>query len=148
MIKKGFIKRNKSNLYIIIIIILAGIAAAIYFGLLKRGERVVHSIQADEVESIYLYSYTGGAPPDNTSEHEFNEEEIRRFVALLHKTKLLPTTSNSVSNGAYSHYDIKLKDGTDISISPGQFFDINDKKYRLMNERAVWREYVNFNSLE
>ena len=50
MIKKGFIKRNKSNLYIIII--LAGIAAVIYFGLLKRGERVVHSIQADEVESI------------------------------------------------------------------------------------------------
>ena len=132
MIKKGFIKRNKSNLYIIII--LAGIAAATYFGLLKRGERVVHSIQADEV--------------DNTSEHEFNEEEIRGFVALLHKTKLLPTTSNSVSNGASSHYDIRLKDGTDISISPGQFFDINDKKYRLMNERAVWREYVNFNSLE
>ena len=56
LIKKGIIKRNKSNLYIIII--LAGIAAVIYFGLLKRGERVVHSIQADEVESIYLYMAT------------------------------------------------------------------------------------------
>lgn len=61
MIKKGFIKRNKSNLYIIII--LAGIAAAIYFGLIKRGERVVHSIQADEVEVYICTAIQAGLRP-------------------------------------------------------------------------------------
>lgn len=129
---------QKSDIYIIIVLLL--LAGIFYFGWYKRGERILHSLEADEIESVNYYFYTGGAPPNDSYETYLSREEITRLVEVFHRTKLGRSLSRDVSDGAFSVYTINMKHGKQITVYPGYIFKVNGAKYRLLN-KEIWKDY-------
>lgn len=121
-----------------------GLTAIFYFGFYKSGERIIHGLEAEDVESIDVYAYTGGAPSNDSWEVTLSEEEVGLLMDLFRRTKLSYKVHEGESDGAFMVYYISLKNEKQIEIYPGNVFAIDGRKYRLVNKK-IWKEYLDFN---
>lgn len=137
---------EKRRLIRVIVICLAT-AVLIYcvYGRMSRNE--LKDLEADEVESIFLAGSTGGL--DGFYEYTFSDNDIYSFIELLNKVKLGHGVreKEAFSVGASSYYTITYKDGKELMVSPGEFFQIDDKYYVFTNYEELWDEFVTFNSM-
>lgn len=137
---------EKRRLIRVIVICLAT-AVLIYCVYGRMGRNELKDLEADEVESIFLAGSTGGL--DGFYEYTFSDNDIYSFIELLNKVKLGHGVSEkeAFSVGASSYYTITYKDGKELMVSPGEFFQIDDKYYVFTNYEELWDEFVTFNSM-
>lgn len=137
---------EKRRLIRVIVICLAT-AVLIYCVYGRMGQNELKDLEADEVESIFLAGSTGGL--DGFYEYTFSDNDIYSFIELLNKVKLGHGVSEkeAFSVGASSYYTITYKDGKELMVSPGEFFQIDDKYYVFTNYEELWDEFVTFNSM-
>ena len=55
--------------------------------------------------------------------------------------------TGALSNGAVSYYTLYFTDGETLTISPGQYFKIEDTYYDFKNYDELWDEFIEFNSI-
>lgn len=137
---------EKRRLIRVIVICLAT-AVLIYCVYGRMGQNELKDLEADEVESIFLAGSTGGL--DGFYEYTFSDNDIYGFIELLNKVQLGRRVSEkeAFSVGASSYYTITYKDGKELMVSPGEFFQIDDKYYVFTNYEELWDEFATFNSM-
>lgn len=140
--------KERRKLIRIIVICSAAAVLLIYivYGWMCRNE--LKNLEADEVESVFLAGSTGGL--DGFYEYTLSDSEIYSFVELLNKVHLghrVISKEMAFSVGASSHYTISYKNGKELKISPGEFFEMNDKYYVFTNCEELWDEFIPFNSM-
>ncbi|MDO4491632.1 MAG: hypothetical protein Q4B85_11250 [Lachnospiraceae bacterium] len=143
-------KAWKRRLILLVVVILClATVSGITSGILRKGEQPVDfsSMKADQIESVELSGTTGGE--NGEISHCFTEEEKAEFLSLLNRVELgrEVDSSEAASTGAAAAYDIKFKDGTVVSISPGKCFQVQTKYYKFKNFDDLWEEFIVFNSL-
>lgn len=137
---------EKRRLIRVIVICLAT-AVLIYCVYGRMDQNELKDLEADEVESIFLAGSTGGL--DGFYEYTFSDNDIYGFIELLNKVQLGRRVSEkeAFSVGASSYYTITYKDGKELMVSPGEFFQIDDKYYVFTNYEELWDEFATFNSM-
>lgn len=55
--------------------------------------------------------------------------------------------TGALSNGAVSYYTLYFTDSETLTISPGQYFKIEDTYYDFKNYDELWDEFIEFNSI-
>lgn len=143
--------KNQKKMVIIAVMCIAATVFAILLGTsIHRQQSAagkLTEIEKSKVESIRLSGTTGGV--NGNFSHSFSKDEISAFVDLLHKVKLGSTvrSEKALSTGASAYYSITFTDGSELSICPGKYFEVDAKYYEFENMNKLWEEFVCFNSL-
>lgn len=105
------------------------------------------SIGVSDVDKIEHTGTTGGE--DNRYSYSFSDSEISGFIDLLNQVELSNAVdeSKALSNGAVSYYTLCFTDSEKLTISPGQYFKIEDMYYEFKNYDELWDSFIRFNSI-
>lgn len=105
------------------------------------------SIDISDIEKFEHTGTTGGK--DGGYSYTFSDSESSNFIDLLNQVGLgnAVDDTGALSNGAVSYYTLYFTDGETLTISPGQYFKIEDTYYDFKNYDELWDEFIEFNSI-
>lgn len=105
------------------------------------------TIDISEIEKIEVSGTTGGR--DGTFSHTLSESECNDFVGVLHQVELGSEVEEeqALANGAVTYYTLYFFEKDPITISPGQYFEIEGSYYKFVNYDEIWEKFIYFNSL-
>lgn len=100
-----------------------------------------------EIDKIEHQGTTGGKDGGYTC--TLTDSERKGFVDLLKQVELGPSVSRekALSTGAASYYTLYFSDGQELTISPGQYFQVGDTYYEFENYDELWDTFITYNSI-
>lgn len=101
-----------------------------------------------DIEKIKHSGTTGGK--DGSFAYWFSDSESRELIELLHQVELGEQVeeNKALSSGAVSYYTLYFTDGETLTLSPGQYFKIDDAYYDFKNYDELWPAFIRLNSAD
>ena len=124
------------------------LALSVLSGCGKQGPDIdLADIDISEIDKIEHTGTTGGK--DGGFSYTFSEKEASGFLDLLDQVELGSAVDEkeALTSGAVSYYTLYFTDGETLTISPGQYFKIEDTYYDFKNYDELWDEFIEFNSI-
>lgn len=109
----------------------------------KQGQDIdLANIDISEIDKIEHTGTTGGK--DGGYSYLLSKSESSGLIDLLNQVKLGNTVDEkeALSSGAVSYYTLYFTDGEEMTISPGQYFKIEDTYYEFRNYNELWDRFA------
>ena len=128
------------------ILCIAFLVVSILSGCGKQRPNIdLKSIDISNINKVEHTGTTGGQNGEYS--YSLSESESNGFIELLNQVKLGNTIVAQLSSGTVSYYTLYYTDGETLTISPGQYFKIEDTYYEFKNYDELWDKFIEFNSI-
>ena len=131
-----------------IVLLISLLLVSVLSGCEKQKTNVdLAGIDKSDIEKIEHRGTTGGKDGDYTN--FLSDSESGNFIDLLNQVELGNEVdeNKALSNGAVSYYTLYFEGGETMTVSPGQYFKIEDTYYDFKNYDELWDEFIEANSI-